>query len=778
MGKKLYINSDKLMAIKESMANDNSICHTNSCHVVKEAAPEVDEYEIGAESDNPPVGGNYYHVTESKTEIPQKLIDFVIKNRPDKYSTWVVVDLFNLSTFPRYFEKKAAAYDFYRFMRMGGDRKPVILNLDKLNMNINEGYSYNKLNGIDLSEVGLVEYEWYFDEDEYAEWLQDSEVTDSEDVRNQYYTEEVTYGVEYFDNETFHYMASDQNLLYDDLVDLFGEDMAKQMLQNCIDSGGGKFETYELYEKNSYNLNNPKEVNDIAMKLFSHGEYYKDCRGFILSNGVVVYTPSEHNEICMIPGVESKFDFIELGNIRLLQNSIDIGSEPTREQEEVLRQVISSYEDEELYLDIFDKGKEIGVKYVNPDWRYVIGEIDRYYSEGIRPQGNNGLYENIEYEVNPNEIELSSFKKKDELVPNIWENNKLDSRIRLKLLDIADDFWEFVNLTWVKPKNIILTGSICNFNWSSFSDIDLHLVVDFKEVDEKTEFVRSYLDSKKNEWNNEHENLNIFGHQVELYVQDIDETLESDGIYDLEENDWIKEPKPDEIKPIELNKFSIKDKAAKIMTIIDDMYDAFSSTDDSYKVRKIGDDASYLWKKIKSMREISLDKDGESGNGNIVYKIMRRHGYLDKLWKLSNLVYDKSNSITENLIRNKSVKKYLTLLKEEYVGDGNSEHNPYKKRWEAERKALKDFVSNYGQLMQSKEDNKDGKLYKCYWDKYISNLIGYNYCLCVQWDNIKMKPKSVVYVRALDKFTPNIKQSAFDTRGFDNTRGTIDDLRY
>ena len=80
--------------------------------------------------------------------------------------------------------------------------------------------------------------------------------------------------------------------------------------------------------------------------------------------------------------------------------------------------------------------------------------------------------------------------------------------------------------------------AICNFNWSSFSDIDLHLVVDFKEVDEKTEFVRSYLDSKKNEWNNEHENLNIFGHQVELYVQDIDETPESDGIYDLEENDW------------------------------------------------------------------------------------------------------------------------------------------------------------------------------------------------------------------------------------------------
>ena len=81
--------------------------------------------------------------------------------------------------------------------------------------------------------------------------------------------------------------------------------------------------------------------------------------------------------------------------------------------------------------------------------------------------------------------------------------------------------------------------------------------------------------------------------------------------------------------------------------------------------------------------------------------------------------------------------------------------------------------------MQSKEDNKDGKVYKCLWDKYISGLIGYNYCLCVQWDQFAMKPKSsVVYIRALDKFTRNIRQLSFDDRGLDNTRGTFDDLRY
>ena len=79
--------------------------------------------------------------------------------------------------------------------------------------------------------------------------------------------------------------------------------------------------------------------------------------------------------------------------------------------------------------------------------------------------------------------------------------------------------------------------------------------------------------------------------------------------------------------------------------------------------------------------------------------------------------------------------------------------------------------------MQSKEDNKQGKLYKCFTDTWLSNLIGYNYCLCVQYDEVNNKPKSTVYVRALDKFTPFIRRSLqYDTRGKDNQIGTMDDL--
>ncbi len=45
------------------MANANDISHDKSCYNVNEAAPELDEYEIGAEEDSP-VGGTYYHVNE------------------------------------------------------------------------------------------------------------------------------------------------------------------------------------------------------------------------------------------------------------------------------------------------------------------------------------------------------------------------------------------------------------------------------------------------------------------------------------------------------------------------------------------------------------------------------------------------------------------------------------------------------------------------------------------------------------------------------------------
>ena len=62
MGKTITINQDSLITLKENMVGINNVSHNTVC--VNEATPEVDEYELGQETDNPPVGGNYCHVNE------------------------------------------------------------------------------------------------------------------------------------------------------------------------------------------------------------------------------------------------------------------------------------------------------------------------------------------------------------------------------------------------------------------------------------------------------------------------------------------------------------------------------------------------------------------------------------------------------------------------------------------------------------------------------------------------------------------------------------------
>ena len=92
-----------------------------------------------------------------------------------------------------------------------------------------------------------------------------------------------------------------------------------------------------------------------------------------------------------------------------------------------------------------------------------------------------------------------------------------------------------------------MTGSLCNYNWSTYSDIDLHIVIDFSEISDKKDLVQEYFDAKKNEWNNSHTNLTIHNFNVELYVEDIVNDSVRGGIYSLEQNKWIKKPSYDDL---------------------------------------------------------------------------------------------------------------------------------------------------------------------------------------------------------------------------------------
>jgi len=251
-------------------------------------------------------------------------------------------------------------------------------------------------------------------------------------------------------------------------------------------------------------------------------------------------------------------------------------------------------------------------------------------------------------ETNPEDVDLSSFNIKRELNPKFWKNNLLDSRIRLKLLDIAEDFIDFLGVDWVKPDDIIMTGSLANFNWNKkYSDIDLHVLMDFSKVDKRTDFVKKYFDSLKNQWNEEHGDLKIFGFPVEVYVQDTNEEHASSGVYSLDKNEWLTEPKREKLANAKVNKSLIRSKVAKYIDYIDELYNEYKEkSNDEYKIEKISKAANKLWDAIKNERKSELNNGkSEISNGNIVFKCLRRLNYLDKLYNLKTQTYDNLNSL-------------------------------------------------------------------------------------------------------------------------------------
>ena len=252
--------------------------------------------------------------------------------------------------------------------------------------------------------------------------------------------------------------------------------------------------------------------------------------------------------------------------------------------------------------------------------------------------------ENSMSEVSPEEVDVKPMEPKLTLNPKFWINGKLNSKVRLRLLDIADEFVKTLNVSWVKPKDIVFTGSLANYNWTKYSDVDVHVIIPYKEVYKDSTFVKDFFDMKKREWSDNHEDLKIYGFPVEMYVEDEDDPASSNGVYSLETNKWVKEPSPFGKKE-SFNKELVRAKSADLMTKIDSLSEMVEKEDDTHKLEKLMDKSDRLIRKLHAMRKKSLENGSEMSNGNVIYKVIRASGYLDKLWDAASKAYDKANSI-------------------------------------------------------------------------------------------------------------------------------------
>jgi predicted nucleotidyltransferase/GNAT superfamily N-acetyltransferase len=243
-------------------------------------------------------------------------------------------------------------------------------------------------------------------------------------------------------------------------------------------------------------------------------------------------------------------------------------------------------------------------------------------------------------EVNIPRDVMDSFKIKKSLNEDIWTNYKINPRVRRNLIKIANDFFRDLDLPkQVKIKDIIFTGSLANFNWSKYSDIDLHVVIDFDQFDNDQQIIDDFFYAQKTIWNQEHE-IDVFGFPVEIYVQDLNTKLRATSVFSILFNKWVLKPKHEDFK---IDKIAVKEKANKIIYHLKDIKQLYM--DKQYQ--KVVDGVKKLKDKIKNMRNAGLENAGEFSLENIVFKVLRRTPFMDILDSYKAKAYDNLMSIVE-----------------------------------------------------------------------------------------------------------------------------------
>lgn len=237
------------------------------------------------------------------------------------------------------------------------------------------------------------------------------------------------------------------------------------------------------------------------------------------------------------------------------------------------------------------------------------------------------------------EVEPESFDIHDNLEPRLWKGENLRASIATRLQKIAQDFIDGLSIE-VDVEDITLTGSLANYNWSNYSDVDLHIIVDFGAIDSQRALVKAYFDNARAKWNTKH-SIKIKGYDVEIYVEDSREQHLSSGVYSILNNEWIRKPKRYESS---IDFLAARQKADDIETRVNMVRNLITTK--SYKTAMIR--IEKLKFKIRNMRAAGLEsKKQEFSTENIAFKILRRNGTLDMLEDLKNEVYDTTLSMKE-----------------------------------------------------------------------------------------------------------------------------------
>jgi len=205
-----------------------------------------------------------------------------------------------------------------------------------------------------------------------------------------------------------------------------------------------------------------------------------------------------------------------------------------------------------------------------------------------------------------------------ELAPEAWRGANIKPEVRYKLLQAAKMFIGYLDIPNFKVLDVVLTGSMANFNYTKLSDFDVHVVTRYSDL-QCDDLAEAFYQAKKKIWNDDHDII-VRGHEVELYVEDVDEPPISGGTFSLLNDSWVKEPT---YEPPSYDDKAVNHKVQDLIYIIGK---TIKGASDDEELRRLMD-------KIRRMRRSGLDAGGEYSIENLSFKILRSLGYLDQLSK-------------------------------------------------------------------------------------------------------------------------------------------------
>lgn len=217
-----------------------------------------------------------------------------------------------------------------------------------------------------------------------------------------------------------------------------------------------------------------------------------------------------------------------------------------------------------------------------------------------------------------------------ELNPAAWQGWNMIPEVRERLIDIAQLFVDYLEMPDFDVDDVRLTGSMCNFNWTKYSDFDLHIVTDYSAL-ECDDVAEALYRAKKTIWNDKHD-ITIGGYDVELYIEDTKTPPHSAGMFSIIDNEWIT--KPEIIDP----KYDHQAVNGKVKSMLDYLQKTIRAADSI-------EDYDRAIAKIYNMRQSGLEAGGEFSTENLAFKVLRNMGWLDKIRAAQTKFIDSTYSL-------------------------------------------------------------------------------------------------------------------------------------